>query len=80
MFLVILTLSIYLTSAFEESNINEDIAIQNFHVDTPYNIYDYIRELHLERCALVGIGLKNYAVSYTTLNFAKVLPRFCRYS
>lgn len=60
MFVAILTLSIYLTSAFEE--FNTDNPIQNSYNDTPYDIYEYIKELHLERCALVGIGLKHYAV------------------
>lgn len=63
MFVVILTLAIYLTSALEDFNIIEDYLDQNSHINTPYNIYDYIKELHLERCAIVGIGLKYYAVS-----------------
>lgn len=64
MFLVILTLSMYLTYGFEKIDLDENYVYPNFYNDTPYNIYDYVKELHLERCAIVGIGLKYFAVSW----------------
>ncbi|KAJ8985090.1 hypothetical protein NQ317_019775, partial [Molorchus minor] len=62
MFLLILTLTLCLTNAFVYTNIENTSSPSSSDIEPIYNINDWVEKLQLERCALVAIGLRYFAV------------------
>ncbi|CAH1983041.1 unnamed protein product [Acanthoscelides obtectus] len=63
MFLVILTIMVYLTKADVNLDTKEAATPNEHYENEPmYDVYEYVNNLHLQRCALVAVGLKYFSI------------------
>ncbi|VEN48515.1 unnamed protein product, partial [Callosobruchus maculatus] len=60
--LVILTVLVCLTKADVNLDNEESTPNQNYENENLYNVYEYVNNLHLQRCTLVAIGLKYFSI------------------
>nr|CAH7763550.1 unnamed protein product [Callosobruchus chinensis] len=63
MFLVTLTVLVCLTKADVNLDNEDSTPSQNYENENLYDVYEYVNNLHLQRCALVAVGLKYFSVS-----------------